>query len=116
VARLELEWWIVHREVDDHPPGDLEAALAALAAELYHGAPGEVADDEQQPRGDRDHGRRRHRDREPSSSSRAASRTPAPAGMTSSGGPLAKAAANAPVHCSHSSAPPSVPAGTREPP
>ncbi|HEY4791895.1 MAG TPA: hypothetical protein VIJ05_11285, partial [Actinomycetes bacterium] len=34
-ARLELEWWIVHREVDDHPPGDLEAALADLAAELY---------------------------------------------------------------------------------
>jgi hypothetical protein len=34
-AELELNWWIVHREVDDHPPGDLEAALAALAAELY---------------------------------------------------------------------------------
>jgi len=34
-AWLELEWWIVHREVDDHPPGDLEAALAELAAELY---------------------------------------------------------------------------------
>ena len=34
-ALLELEWWIVHREVDDHPPGDLEAALADLAAELY---------------------------------------------------------------------------------
>jgi hypothetical protein len=34
-AGLELEWWIVHREVDDHPPGDLEAALAELAAELY---------------------------------------------------------------------------------
>ena len=34
-AWLELEWWIVHREVDDHPPGDLEAALADLAAELY---------------------------------------------------------------------------------
>jgi hypothetical protein len=34
-ARLELEWWIAHREVDDHPPGDLEAALADLAAELY---------------------------------------------------------------------------------
>jgi hypothetical protein len=34
-AELELAWWIVHREVDDHPPGDLEAALAALAAELY---------------------------------------------------------------------------------
>jgi hypothetical protein len=34
-ARLELAWWIVHREVEDHPPGDLEAALAALAAELY---------------------------------------------------------------------------------
>jgi hypothetical protein len=34
-ARLELEWWIVYREVDGHPPGDLEAALADLAAELY---------------------------------------------------------------------------------
>jgi hypothetical protein len=34
-AELELDWWIVHREVDDHPPGDLEAALADLAAELY---------------------------------------------------------------------------------
>jgi hypothetical protein len=34
-AALELEWWIVHREVDDHPPGDLETALAELAAELY---------------------------------------------------------------------------------
>jgi hypothetical protein len=39
-AELELEWWIVHREVEDHPPGDLEAALAALAAELYQ-APAE---------------------------------------------------------------------------
>jgi hypothetical protein len=34
-ARLELAWWIVHRELDRHPPGDLEAALADLAAELY---------------------------------------------------------------------------------
>jgi hypothetical protein len=34
-ADLELAWWIVHREADDHPPGDLEAALADLAAELY---------------------------------------------------------------------------------
>jgi hypothetical protein len=34
-AALELEWWIVHREVEDHPPGDLENALADLAAELY---------------------------------------------------------------------------------
>ena len=34
-AWLELEWWIVHREADDHPPGDLEHALAELAAELY---------------------------------------------------------------------------------
>jgi hypothetical protein len=34
-AWLELEWWIVHREADDHPPGDLERALADLAAELY---------------------------------------------------------------------------------
>jgi hypothetical protein len=34
-AWLELEWWIMHREVDDHPPGDLDHALADLAAELY---------------------------------------------------------------------------------
>ena len=34
-AWLELEWWIVHREVELHQPGDLEAALADLAAELY---------------------------------------------------------------------------------
>jgi hypothetical protein len=34
-ARLELEWWIIHRERDRHPPGDLERALADLSAELY---------------------------------------------------------------------------------
>jgi hypothetical protein len=34
-ARLELEWWIVHREREKHPAGDLENALAALAAEVY---------------------------------------------------------------------------------
>lgn len=34
-ARLELEWWIVHRERDKHAPGDLESALAALSSELY---------------------------------------------------------------------------------
>jgi hypothetical protein len=34
-ARLELEWWIVHRERRQHAPGDLDRALAALAAEVY---------------------------------------------------------------------------------
>src|SRR6185369_2162818 len=34
-AKLELEWWIVHRERDKHQPGDLERALADLSAELY---------------------------------------------------------------------------------
>jgi hypothetical protein len=34
-ARLELEWWIVHRERRTHAPGDLERALASLASELY---------------------------------------------------------------------------------
>ena len=34
-AWLELEWWIIHREHVLHPPGDLEQALADLAAELY---------------------------------------------------------------------------------
>ena len=34
-ARLELEWWIVHRERARHAPGDLERALAESAAEVY---------------------------------------------------------------------------------
>ena len=34
-SRLELEWWIVHRERDKHAPGDLAGALAALSSELY---------------------------------------------------------------------------------
>jgi hypothetical protein len=35
-ARLELEWWIIHRERDQHAPGDLARALAELQAEIYH--------------------------------------------------------------------------------
>ncbi len=35
-AKLELEWWIVHRERAHHPPGDLDRALAELPAEIYH--------------------------------------------------------------------------------
>ena len=35
-ARLELEWWIIHRQRAQHPPGDLEKALADLQAEIYH--------------------------------------------------------------------------------
>ena len=34
-ARLELEWWIIHRQRDTHAPGDLARALADLQAELY---------------------------------------------------------------------------------
>jgi hypothetical protein len=34
-AALELEWWIVHRERRRHSQGDLDRALADLAAELY---------------------------------------------------------------------------------
>ena len=34
-ARLELEWWIIHRERAKHAPGDLEHALAELQAEIY---------------------------------------------------------------------------------
>jgi hypothetical protein len=34
-ARLELEWWIVHRERREHAAGDLERALADLQAELF---------------------------------------------------------------------------------
>ena len=35
-ARLELEWWIVHREREHHAPGDLAKSLADLAAAIYH--------------------------------------------------------------------------------
>jgi hypothetical protein len=35
VARLELEWWIIHRQRTQHAPGDLEKALAELQAEIY---------------------------------------------------------------------------------
>ena len=35
-ARLELDWWIVHRERALHPREDLDRSLAALQAELYH--------------------------------------------------------------------------------
>jgi hypothetical protein len=34
-AKLELEWWIIHRERNIHPKGDLEHALAELPAEIY---------------------------------------------------------------------------------
>lgn len=34
-ARLELEWWIIHRERASHPAVDLERALADLPAEVY---------------------------------------------------------------------------------
>jgi hypothetical protein len=34
-ARLELEWWIIHRERTKHSPGDLDRALADLQAEIY---------------------------------------------------------------------------------
>jgi hypothetical protein len=34
-AKLELEWWIIHRERAKHAPVDLERALAELQAEIY---------------------------------------------------------------------------------
>jgi hypothetical protein len=34
-ARLELEWWIIHRDRANHQPHDLERALAELQAEIY---------------------------------------------------------------------------------
>jgi hypothetical protein len=35
-AKLELEWWIVHRERAHHAPGDLARALAEAAAAVYN--------------------------------------------------------------------------------
>jgi hypothetical protein len=36
VARLELEWWIIHRQRAHHAEGDLARSLAELQAELYN--------------------------------------------------------------------------------
>jgi hypothetical protein len=36
VSKLELEWWIIHRERAKHPPGDLDRALAELQAAIYN--------------------------------------------------------------------------------
>ncbi|HXG91713.1 MAG TPA: hypothetical protein VNN73_05005 [Blastocatellia bacterium] len=34
-ARLEVEWWIIHRERNNHSPDDLPRALAALQGEIF---------------------------------------------------------------------------------
>jgi hypothetical protein len=36
VARLELEWWIVHRQRAQHERGDLPNSLAALQSAIYN--------------------------------------------------------------------------------
>jgi len=36
VSKLELEWWIIHRERAQHPAGDLDRALAELQAAIYN--------------------------------------------------------------------------------
>lgn len=38
-ARLELEWWIIHREREKQPVGALERSLADLQSELYRVPP-----------------------------------------------------------------------------
>jgi hypothetical protein len=35
-ARLELEWWIIHRERKSHPRADLDRSLAELPAAIYN--------------------------------------------------------------------------------
>jgi hypothetical protein len=35
VARLEMQWWIIHRERWKRPPGELEKALAELQSAIY---------------------------------------------------------------------------------
>lgn len=43
-ARLELEWWIVHRERRRHAPEDLPHALADLQAEIFRLPAGRFAE------------------------------------------------------------------------
>lgn len=35
LASLEINWWVIHRELSHHGPGELSEALAKTAAELY---------------------------------------------------------------------------------
>lgn len=35
-ARLELEWWIIRRSREQHPPAEWEQYLAATAEAMYH--------------------------------------------------------------------------------
>lgn len=35
-ARTELEWWIIRREREKHPPGEWEQWLALTASVMYH--------------------------------------------------------------------------------
>lgn len=35
VARLELEWWIIHRQQGQYTPADLDRSLAELQAAIY---------------------------------------------------------------------------------
>jgi hypothetical protein len=43
-ARLELEWWIIHRQRAEHASGDLARALAELSSELYQMPPERFAE------------------------------------------------------------------------
>ena len=43
-SRLELEWWIIHRHRAQHPPADLELALAQLQSKIYNRPSGDFAD------------------------------------------------------------------------
>ena len=36
VSQRELEWWIIRREREQHPPSDWVEEIASIAAEIYH--------------------------------------------------------------------------------
>lgn len=44
IARLELEWWILHRQRASSPPGSLEAALARLQARIFDVPPAALSE------------------------------------------------------------------------
>lgn len=43
-AKLELEWWIIHRTRETQPAGSLEKSLAELQSELYRVPPSALAE------------------------------------------------------------------------
>ena len=111
--RIEAVLWVAWKALADEVrvlrQEEAQEACRPPGGDHRDAAPGQVAGDEQQPRDHRDHGRHRGGDGRAEQQQEGGLADPGPGRDDQQQGPLTKAAANAPVHCSHSSAPPPAP-------